>query len=130
MNDLSAQHRPEHEESLWVLTVPPGIWAVHFLATYLTAAIWCAKVADRSGVLTPVQVAVSCYTAAALVGIAWSAWRGYLRLRSTEGETPHDAPEHTDRHRFLGFATLLLAWLSAVATLFVAAVFLFVKTCD
>ena len=42
---------------------------------------------------------------------------------------PHDFDTPGDRHRFLGFATVLLAGLSAVATLFAALVVLYFKDC-
>ena len=43
MKDESATHLPEEKESLWVLTAAPTIWAVHLLLSYITAAVWCAK---------------------------------------------------------------------------------------
>jgi hypothetical protein len=42
---------------------------------------------------------------------------------------PHDFDTPGDRHRFLGFATVLLAGLSAVATLFAAVVVLYFEDC-
>lgn len=121
---------PERGESLWMLTLSPGIWAAHFLASYLTAAIWCAKVADRSQPLGAARTAIIVYTLAAVAGIACTGWVGYRRVSFESEHMPHDDATPLDRHRFLGFATLLLSALSAVATLFVAAVILFVKTCD
>lgn len=117
---------PEHEESLWMLAAPPTIWAVHFLLSYITAAIWCAKVAAP---LDPVRIAIAMYTAVALVGIAITGWRGVRQHRLGTATVPHDFDTPEDRHRFLGFATLLLAGLSFVATIFVALTVLFVKTC-
>jgi hypothetical protein len=121
---------PEKHESLWLMIVSPLLWAGHFLACYLTAAIWCAKYAPADGSLQPVRWAIAGYTAAALAGIAWNGWSGYRRHRRGGGAVPHDADTAADRHRFLGFATLLLAGLSAVATLFAGVVALFFSRCD
>ena len=44
-------HLPEQNESLWFLIAAPIMWAAHFLLCYLTAAIWCAKLAGPDGAL-------------------------------------------------------------------------------
>ena len=110
----------ERNQSLWLLIASPMIWTAHFLASYLTAAIWCAKYAGPSRSLGNVRVAIAVYTALALIGIAIAGFEGYRRnrFRYTTSSHDHDTPE--DRHRFLGFATLLLSGMSAIATLFVA----------
>ena len=59
---------PEKRDPLWLLAASPLLWAIHFLVSYITAAIWCAKVVGRDGSLFEVRVAVACYTVAALVG--------------------------------------------------------------
>ena len=122
--------KPEGRESLWMLTISPAIWAAHFLACYLTAAIWCAKFVGRSGSLGSVRIAIAVYTAVALAGIGVTAWVGYRRHRHGTATVPHDFDTPEDRHRFLGFATLLLSGLSAVATIFVALVAVFVRSCE
>jgi hypothetical protein len=122
-------HLPEKHESLWPLTLSPVLWAAHFLASYITVAIWCAKVAGRDGALGGARVAIAVYTAAALAGIGLAAWSGYRRHSHGDASTPHDADTPEDRHRFLGFATLLLSALSAVATLYTAMAAYFVETC-
>lgn len=120
--------KPEHEETLWLLTIAPTIWAAHFLASYLTAAIHCAKAgpdAPLGGVLT----AIALYTAAALAGIAATARVGYRRHGHGTATVPHDFDTPEDRHRFLGFATLLLSALSAVAVVYVAIAAAFFRSC-
>lgn len=119
----------EHNESLWILTVSPVVWAAHFLLSYVTAAIWCAKVAGRDGSLYTVQVAIGVFTLLALVGIGLVGWKGYRMHTFGVGTLPHDFDSPGDRHRFLGFATVLLSGLSAVATVYVAIVALFFNTC-
>jgi hypothetical protein len=120
---------PESKESLWLLIVSPMIWAAHFLLSYITAAIWCAKFAPRYGSLEPVRWAILAYTLVALVGIALNGRSGLRRHRFGSESLPHDFDTPGDRHRFLGFATALLAGLSAVATVFAALVVVFFEDC-
>jgi len=120
----------EKKESLWLLIVSPLIWAAHFMSCYLTAAIWCAKFAPQyGGTLGPVRWTIIGYTLTALVGIAFNGRSGLRRHRFGSESLPHDFDTPGDRHRFLGFATVLLAGLSAVATLFATAVVLFFEDC-
>ena len=121
---------PTHEsrQSLWVILVSPVIWAAHFMLSYVTAAIWCAKHSPETSLL-PVRVAIAIYTALAMAGIARNAWGGYRRHKFGNGKLPHDVDSPEDRHRFLGFATLLLALLSGVATLYAALVIVFFWNC-
>ncbi|HET9216227.1 MAG TPA: hypothetical protein VFR18_04570 [Terriglobia bacterium] len=63
-------------------------------------------------------------TAFVLVVIAAAGKKGWTRYRHA-GDDSSTVPSHhkdtpEDRHRFLGLATVLLAALSAVATLYVA----------
>lgn len=119
----------ENEQSLWVITISPVVWALHFLLSYVTAAIWCARVVGRDGSLYTVQALIGIYTLVALAAIAWTGWRGYRRHRFGHAKLPHDADTPEDRYRFLGLATLLLSALSAVATIYVAIVAFFFSAC-
>lgn len=120
---------PEKKESLWRLTISPVIWSVHFLLSYVTAAVWCAKMAGPGGSLGGARTAIAVYTAVALVGIAITGRIGFRRHSFGDAETPHDFDSPEDRHRFLGFATLLLSALSAVGTVYVALAAVFIGTC-
>jgi len=120
---------PAGEESLWLLIAGPVIWSAHFLACYVTAAIWCAKLAGPDGAIGGVRWAVAGYTVAALIGIALSFFGALRRHRYGTATVPHDYDSAADRHRFLGFATLLLAGLSAVGVLYVGLVVVFIGTC-
>lgn len=122
------QALPQTRENLWLLTFGPAMWAVHLLLSYVTAAIWCAK-ATPQGPLGGVRGAIGVYTALALAGIVATAWRAYRRHRLGHSPAPYDQDTAADRHRFLGFATLLLCGLSFVATLFVALPILFIRSC-
>lgn len=119
----------EKHQSLWLLTASPSLWAVHFLLSYATVTIWCAKVAGDGGSLAGARIAIVVYTVMALMGIGIVGRMGYRRHKFGQAELPHDADTPEDRHRFLGFATLLLSALSAVAVLFAALVAVFFGTC-
>ena len=124
MTDLSEQN-----ESLWILTISPTIWVVHFLLCYLSAAIWCAKFVPANGSLWNVRMAIAVYTGLALIGIGATLWSGFSRHRFGSASVPHDFDTPEDRHRFLGFATVLLSALSAVAVLYVALAAVFIRSC-
>ena len=119
----------ERNESLWQLVAPPAIWAAHFFASYATAAIWCAKLAGPAGPLGAARLVIAGYTAVALVVLAVLGLRAYRRGThgGSTGTRHLDSP--ADRHRFLGFATLLLTGLSALAVAYAALVVVFVETC-
>lgn len=106
----------ESRESLWRLVAAPLVWAAHLLASYGTAAIACEKL----GVLEATRWAIGAFTALALALIAVFGVQAYRRHRYGDANGPHDFDSPQDRHRFLGFATLLLAGLSGVAVVFQA----------
>ncbi len=77
-------------------------WAAHFLASYVTAAISCAK-AERS--FSGARSAIAAYTVAALIATATIGWRAYRsHLAAPAVAEDRDSPEA--RHRFLTFATV------------------------
>jgi hypothetical protein len=119
----------EKHESLWWLTASPALWAAHFLLCYVTASVWCAKVVGLDGSLITARAAIAVYTALALAAIGTIGWVGYRRHSLGAADVPHDDDTPEDRHRFLGFATLLLSGLSAVAVLYAALVAVFVERC-
>ena len=119
----------EQRQSLWLLTASPAIWTAHFLLSYSSAAIWCGMVVGRDGSPWNIRLAIAAYTVVALIGIANIARVGLRRHRLGNESAPHDADTPEDRHRFLGFATLLLSGLSAVATIYEALAVVFIRSC-
>lgn len=116
-----------------MLVIGPTIWALHFTVSYVTAAIYCAKMPGAELFdplpLSPVRLAIAIYTVLAVLGIGWVGARGW-RYHNYGSETPpHDASTAADRHRFLGFATLLLCGLSLVATIYSALPAVFIGSC-
>jgi hypothetical protein len=120
----------ESRQRLWIIPGPLVIWSVHFLASYITAAIWCGKVMDRLGPLSSARIAIGVYTALALGGIGMMAAMAQRAHALGAGEPPHDADSPEDRHRFIGFAALLIAGLSAVAVVYTAMAATFIRTCE
>src|SRR5690606_25747914 len=92
---------PESRGGLWRLTAGPAIWALHFLLSYVTAAIHCAKAPVAAAPLGGVRVALWTYTALALAAIAYAGWRGWRQHRFGASQLPHDEATAGDRHRFL-----------------------------
>lgn len=112
---------------LWLIS-PPLVWAAHFLASYLTIAIFCAKSAD--GNATAIRIAVATYTIVALMLIGIVGVHSFRQHRFGNQSLPHDDDTASDQLRFVGYSTLLLAVLSAVATLFTTLVVVFIGNCD
>ena len=125
---MHTQNRPD-TDSLWLLTIAPAIWAAHLMASYITAAVWCAKFAAPGGALGNVRTAIAWFTVVALIGIGLTGWQGFKRHSWGAEATTHDLDSPGDRHRFLGFATLLLSGLSGVATIYVAMAAIVFENC-
>lgn len=120
----------DRNESLVMVAASPTVWAVHFLACYVTASVWCAKQTTALAPLFTVRVTIAVYTAVALLVIAVVGGIGFRAHRLHGEPAPHDDDTPEDRHRFMGYATLLLSGLSAVAVVFSALVAVFMETCQ
>jgi hypothetical protein len=130
MNRQARESLPERPRYLVLLAASPTIWGGHFLVAYCTAAVWCEKVAAPGGPLGAAGVAIWGLTAAALVAIAIVGALGWRRHRYGNGEPPHDFDSPADRHRFLGFACVLLSGLSAVAVVYSSLALILVGSCQ
>jgi hypothetical protein len=130
--DQSREERdlPENTLYLAMVAAPPAIFITHFVVAYALASVWCAKMAGADGRLGGALLPFAAITVAALGGVLWVGWHGYDRHSFGSEAVPHDQDTAGDRHRFLGFATLLLSGLSGVGILFVAAAFLAFDTCQ
>jgi hypothetical protein len=123
----------ESRQSLWALTVPPCIWVAYFLLSYIVAALWCGS-AGRGGSLGPLVIGFGSITLIALIAIGASGRQGWRRYKhdshNSDAVPSHHRDSPEDRHRFLGLATVLLAALSAIATVYVALAVAVIRTCS
>ena len=111
----AARHR-----QLWGVFAGPLVWFAHFLASYVTVAVWCARFTSDGG-LGAARWALAALTLAAVAGEFLIAWRGFKAHRHGFAIDPvHDEATSEERRRFLAFATWLLAGLSLTATVYVA----------
>jgi uncharacterized membrane protein YgcG len=108
----------------WLLGVPVAAWALHFLSSYVAAAVYCAKsTALDTAASTPISTARWLIVAITILTVAvtsLAAVRGYAALPAAGVSEPTGGSG--EDNRFLGSVLLLLCALSAVAMLFVAAV--------
>ena len=118
-----------YRDSLWSLIAGPTIWAVHFLISYISAAIICAKFGGTASIEV-LRVFIAIVTVVALIAIwfvgvqATDDWR-----RALNAEWAADANTLDVRRRFVGRAAFLLSGLSGVAVLYVGLTVLFVSSC-
>lgn len=128
--EMEHDEKLEEHDSIWLLTLSPVTWALHLLASYIAAAVYCEKYATGETSFDFIRMLVGGFTFVALGVIALVGYVGYRRHRVGDRSTSHSFDTPTTRHRFLGFATLLLSVLSGVATIFSALVFVFIRNCD
>lgn len=120
---------PREVETLWTLFTGPVVWALHFLACYAAAAIYCAKASEAPFSFDALRLSLFAITVVALVAILAAAWLSWRQWGFGRGDPPHDAPTRHDRLLFQGFATLLLSGLSFIAVIFVSVPLLFIEVC-
>jgi hypothetical protein len=119
---------PEKQDRLWWVAAAPGVWAAHFLLSYATAAVWCAKQGSDAP-LSAARVAIAVFTVAGLVAVGAVGLRGWRSYRGTEAEPRTDIDTSLARHQFMGFTLLSLAGLSAVAIVYQALAAVFIGSC-
>ena len=133
----------EHSQDLWIfiLSDGSGYTGKRVLEAALLQFDQIAMLVRVPHVATVAEVhevvaeaarrrAMIVYTLVALAAIGVVGWRGYQRHRHGTETTTHDLDTPEDRHRFLGFAVLLLAGLSALATLYAAFASAFFIACQ
>lgn len=113
---------------LWLMLLPPGIWAMHFLAVYVVAAVYCAKSSDVEAAITATRVITAVVTVLALAAIAAVAWYGRRHYR-LPGSARQSATVPGDQSRFAWGLLLLLCALSALAVICAGAVPFFFGDC-
>lgn len=121
----------EEASSLWLITLSPLVWAVHFVLCYGGAALYCSRFAPAEfGPVPFMRVSVAGITVLALgiiFYVGWVSWRQWDFLNDYDYEHERAIGEH--RHEFLGHAAFLLSVMSAIAVVYVAMPAIFVETC-
>lgn len=120
---------PREIESLWTLFTAPVVWALHFLACYVGAAIFCEKPYLLGNDFENLRIGIAVATALSLGLIVLSAVLAWRQWGFGTGDPPHDDPTRRDRLLFQGYATLLLSGLSFIAVVFTALPAIFITDC-
>lgn len=120
---------PREVETLWTLFTGPVVWALHFLACYTSAAIFCEKPSLFGGDFNTLRIGIAVATVLSLAMIAISVLLAWRQWGFGSGDPPHDDPTRSDRLLFQGYATLLLSGLSFLAVIFTALPAVFVTGC-
>ncbi|HEY6631401.1 MAG TPA: hypothetical protein VIZ90_08115 [Rhizobiaceae bacterium] len=120
---------PRQIETLWTLFTAPVVWALHFLACYAGAAIYCEKPGLLGNDFGNLRLVIAAVTILALAMIVVSALLAWRQWGFGTGDPPHDDPTYSDRLLFQGYATLLLSGLSFVAVIFTAMPAIFITEC-
>jgi hypothetical protein len=105
--------------SLWALVVPPAVWALHFLFSYIYAAVLCAKNGPFE-VISGIRTGIAAATVVALLLVAAFGYLAWIQSQIQGDLPPYQDSTDEDRLRFLAVSTLMLAGLSFVAILFTA----------
>ncbi len=127
------EHNPaefaEERESLWRISLPPTIWALHFVICYGAVAVVCEKLGP--GAIGPARAWLLGLSVLALAGIAALGWRALKQwdVQRTHRFT-HAEGESEDRHRFLGHAAFLLAIVSFIGVIYVSLPLLLLGDCQ
>jgi hypothetical protein len=130
LRDRIMDETHEKKQNLWMFSAAPLIWSSYFLLAYITAAMHCSKMNEPDASTGSMTIMIAIYTAIALTGIGLVGWYGHRRHRHGSETGPHDFDTQESRHRFLGFAILLLSGLSAIATIYVGIVVIFLRDCN
>ena len=120
----------EESDTLLQLVLGPTVWALHFVACYAAAAIWCAKAPGQGHTLDPLRLGIAAGTALALGLIAWAGWRAWRAWDFLDDrDYTHEGAATEDRHEFLGHAAFLLCGVSFIGVLFTALPALLLESC-
>lgn len=121
--------RREVRDDLWTLILPPTVWALHFLASYVLAAFVCAPNVHVFRPIGDVRIAIGGLTVVALVVIGMSGRRAWREWRAHGGGAQHAEDTAVGRERLLEFSTVLLAALSFAGVIFTAIPVVIVGDC-
>ena len=120
---------PREVESLWTLFTAPVVWALHFLACYVGAAVYYEKPGLLGTDFDNLRVAIAAPTVLSLAIIVIAALLAWRKWGFGSGDPPHDDSTRRDRLLFQGYATLLLSGLSFIGVIFTSMPAFFLTQC-
>ena len=124
------QEFSEEADSIWRITFAPLVWTLHFVISYGTTAVWCAKLAVPGAPIPLLRLGIGALTVLALALIAWVGWRAWRQWDFTDDwDYVHEEGVSEERHEFLGHAAFLLAIVSFIGVIYVAMPALFIGSC-
>lgn len=110
------------------LFTAPVVWALHFLACYVGAAVFCEKPGLLGTDFDNLRAAIAALTVLSLAIIVIAALLAW-RQGFGSGDPPHDDSTRRDRLLFQGYATLLLSGLSFIGVIFTSMPAFFLTQC-
>lgn len=126
--EKEAREFAEEQSSLWLILLGPIVWGAHFLISYFSAAVVCAKFPEDGLGTWRIAAAVLTVTALSLiVAIGLKAWRQWDLLDDFDWSHHEATGEH--RHEFLGHAAVLLCGASFIGVAYAGLPVIFIATC-
>ena len=120
--------RPGSRPPLVMVVAAMIVWVAWFVLAYALTGVGCRAGWNHAGSgglnLLTVLLVLSAVLALALIG--WCGWRGHVIWRGAAAARGQDA---TQRTRFIGMATALLAGIAAIGTVFTAIPMLMLDPC-
>lgn len=113
--------------ALWLIVAAPAIWLVAFVLVYVVVAIGCARSPADSPSIGPartVALVLAVIGTMAIGGVGLAGWR---RIPG-KGRDPDDGARL--RERFVGWSTLLLSGLSALAMIYLGLTLTLLGSCQ
>ncbi|EIE49310.1 hypothetical protein AL036_11645 [Salipiger aestuarii] len=102
--------------SVWIMVAAPTLWALHFVASYVVAAVWCARIGPSLTEPRWIIAGMAVVCVALIVWLATQAVRRYGGVFVIFEEITESSERGRDK--FIGHVSLLLCILSGVAIAF------------
>lgn len=114
------------------MSLPMGVWALHFVLVYSLVGLACAEgwPATRLAGVRLLTWALLASTAVTLALIGWLGWRAWRARQSLPADdSPAAAAGTVPRQRFTSLATSVLALIAFIAVMFTGAPMFMLSTC-
>lgn len=113
-----------------LIALPLAIWGVHFLFSYIVAAVYCARSNGIATAIPSIRWLVLAITIAAIAAIGLTLRQGHHRYRrNASGHPVSNSPAQRNQARFFWTVLLSMSALGTFAILCVAGAALFFGDC-